>query len=181
MILQWAKIGQSAKNGQFLRKVQVLKTEPGKLENTNRPITSIETETMIKNLPRASRPRWHHRWILLNLYGRSNIYTTQTVPLLSHDPPNVVILVFGSSASSKPSLQIWKFSVNIMLRPSLNDFDHNLASMWNEYNCTAPWMLFSIAIIWDSNKNWHFPILWPLLSLQNLLIYWVQHFNSIIF
>ena len=48
MILQWAKIGQSAKNGQFLRKVQVLKTEPGKLENTNRPITSIETETMIK-------------------------------------------------------------------------------------------------------------------------------------
>ena len=181
MILQWAKIGQSVKNRQFLKKVQVLKTEPGKLENTNRPITSIETETMIKNLPTASRPRWHHRWILLNFYGRSNIYTTQTVPLLPHDPPNVGILVFGSSASSKPSLQIWKFSVNILLRPSLNDFEHNLASMWNEYNCTAHWMLFSIAILWDSNKNWHFPILWPLLNLQKLLMYWVQHFNSIIF
>ena len=61
MILKLAKIGQSVKNRQFLKKVQVLKTKPGKLENTNRPITSIETETMIKNLPTASRPRWHHR------------------------------------------------------------------------------------------------------------------------
>ena len=39
----------------------------------------------------------------------------------------------------------------------------------------------SLSILWDWNENWHFPILWPLLSFPNLLIYWVQHFHSITF
>ena len=36
------------------------------------------------------------------------------------------------------------------------------------------------AFLWDRNKNWPFPVLWPLLSFSNLLAYWVQHFHSII-
>ena len=39
-------------------------------------------------------------------------------------------LILGSSAFSKPSLYIWKFSIHILLKPSLKDFEHNLASMW---------------------------------------------------
>ncbi|CAI9176122.1 unnamed protein product [Rangifer tarandus platyrhynchus] len=46
-----------------------------------------------------------------------------------HDPTNVGNLTSGSSAFSKSILYIWKFSVNTLLKPSLKDFDHYLASM----------------------------------------------------
>ena len=36
-------------------------------------------------------------------------------------------------------------------------------------------------LLWDGNENWPLPALWPLLSFPNLLVYWVQHFDSIIF
>ena len=32
----------------------------------------------------------------------------------------------------------------------------NLASMWNEYNCTVVWRFFGIACLWDWNENWPF-------------------------
>ena len=50
-------------------------------------------------------------------------------PCFLHDPMNVGSLISGSSASSKPSLYIWKFSVLVQLKPSLKDFEYNLASM----------------------------------------------------
>ena len=34
------------------------------------------------------------------------------------------------------------------------------------------------SLLWDWNENWPFPVLWPLLSFQNLLAYWVQHFTA---
>ena len=37
------------------------------------------------------------------------------------DPANVGNLISGFSALSKPSLNIWKFSVHIILKPSLED------------------------------------------------------------
>jgi len=40
------------------------------------------------------------------------------------------------------------------------------------------WTFFGIAYLWDWNENWPFLVLWP---LPNLLAYWVQCFNSIIF
>ena len=97
-----------------------------------------------------------------------------------YDPTNVGNLISGSSAFSKPSLYIWKFSVHILLKPSLKDFEHNLASMRNEHNCLIVWTFFDTALLWDWNENWPFPVLWPLLSFPNLLTYWAQHFNSII-
>ena len=45
------------------------------------------------------------------------------------DPTNVGSLISGSSAFSKSSLNIWKFSVHILLKLSLKDFEHYLASM----------------------------------------------------
>ena len=45
-----------------------------------------------------------------------------------YDPTNVDNLISGSSAFSKSSLNIWKFSVHILLKPSLKDFEHYLAS-----------------------------------------------------
>ena len=52
--------------------------------------------------------------------------------------------------------------------------------MWNEYNCTVVWTFFGIALLWDWNENWPFPVLWPWLSFPNFVTYWVQCFSSII-
>ena len=83
-----------------------------------------------------------------------------------YDPMDVGNLISYSSALSKPSLYIWKFLVNLLLKPTLKDFEHYLASMWNECNCVVVWTFFCIAFLWDWNENWPFPVLWPLLSFQ---------------
>ena len=96
-----------------------------------------------------------------------------------YDPVDVSNLISGSSAFSKSSLNIWKFSVQVLLKPSLENFEHYFASVWDECNYMVVWTFFDIALLWDWNENWPFPVLWPLLSFPNLLAYWVQHFNSI--
>ena len=98
-----------------------------------------------------------------------------------YDPKGVGNLISGSSAFSKTNLSIWKFLVHLLLKPGLENFEHYFASLWNGYNCAVVWALFGIAFLWDWNEKWPFPVLWPLLSFPNLLAYWVQHFNSIIF
>ena len=50
-----------------------------------------------------------------------------------HDPTDVGNLISGSSASLKPSLYMLKVSVHVLLKASLKDFEHNLASMWDEH------------------------------------------------
>ena len=98
-----------------------------------------------------------------------------------NDPADVGNLISGSSAFSKSSLNIWKFSVHMLLKPGLENFEHYFTSMWGEYNCVVVWQFFGTAFLWDWNEKWTFPVLWPLLSFPNLLAYWVQHFHSIIF
>ena len=97
------------------------------------------------------------------------------------DPMDVGNLISGSSAFSKSSLNIWKFMVHVLLKPDLENFEHYFARVWDECNCAVVWKFFGIAFLWDWNENWPFPVLWPLLSLPNLLAYWVQHFHRIIF
>ena len=46
-----------------------------------------------------------------------------------YDPMDVGNLISGSSAFSKSSLNIWRFSVHILLKPSLENFDDYFASM----------------------------------------------------
>ena len=46
-----------------------------------------------------------------------------------YDPEYVGSLISGSSVFSKPIFYIWKFSVHVLLKPSLKDFEHYLASM----------------------------------------------------
>ena len=98
-----------------------------------------------------------------------------------NDAVNVGNWISGSSAFSKTSLNIWKFMVHILLKPGLKNFEHHFASMWDECNYAVVLTFFGIAFLWDWNENWHFPVLWPLLSFPNLLAYWGQHFHSITF
>ena len=46
-----------------------------------------------------------------------------------YDPEDVGNLISGASALSKSSLYIWNFSLYTVVKPSLNDFEHYLASM----------------------------------------------------
>ena len=49
-----------------------------------------------------------------------------------YDPTDIGNLIYGSSAFSKSGLNIWKFLVHLLLKPSLENFEYNFASMWDE-------------------------------------------------
>ena len=61
-----------------------------------------------------------------------------------NDPVDVGNLISGSSAFSKSSLYIRKFLVHVLLKPSLKDIEHDLASTWNEYNCVVVWTFLAL-------------------------------------
>ena len=46
-----------------------------------------------------------------------------------YDPTDVGNLISGSSTFSKSSLNIWKFLVPVLLKPGLENFEHNFATM----------------------------------------------------
>ena len=95
---------------------------------------------------------------------------------LSHffcNPTDVSNLISDSSPFPKSSLYIWKFSVQVLLKPNFKDFDHYFVSMGNECYCARVWTFFDIDFLLVWNENWPFPFLWPLLSFPNLLAYGV--------
>ena len=46
-----------------------------------------------------------------------------------NDPVDVGNLISGSSAFSKTSMNIWKFTVYVLLKPGLQNFEHYLTSL----------------------------------------------------
>ena len=85
------------------------------------------------------------------------------------DPSNVSNLISGSSAFSKTSLNIWKFTVHVLLKPGLENFEDYFTSVWNECNCVVVWAFFGIAFLWDWNETdlfqscghcWVFQLCW---------------------
>ena len=76
------------------------------------------------------------------------------------DPTDVGSLISGSSAFSKTSLNIWKFTVHVLSKPGLENFEHYFTSVWDECNCAftsvwdecncvVVWAFFGIAFLWD--------------------------------
>ena len=45
------------------------------------------------------------------------------------DPTDVGNLISGSSTFSKSSLHVWKFTVHVLLKPGLENFEHYFANM----------------------------------------------------
>ena len=68
-------------------------------------------------------------------------------PCFFYDPTDVGNLISGSSAFSKPSLNIWKFTVHILLKCGLENFEHYFATMWDECNCAVVWTFFGIVFL----------------------------------
>ena len=76
-------------------------------------------------------------------------------------------LISGLSAFSKSSLNIWKFTFHVLLKPSLENVKHYFASVWDEHNYAVVWAFFGIAFFGGWNESWPFPVLRPLLSFPN--------------
>ena len=63
------------------------------------------------------------------IVNKAEVDVSLEFPCFFYDPADVGDLISGSFVFSKSSLYTWKFSVHILLKPSLKDFEHNLASM----------------------------------------------------
>ena len=142
------------------------------------PFWCFEILHLLKNFPPFVLIHTVQSFSLVNV---EEIDVFMEISWFSSDLMDVGNMISASSAFSKSSLNIWKFLVHLLLKPSLGNFEHYFTSMWNECNCVVVWTFFGIAFLWEWNENWPFGVLWPLLSFPNLLAYWVQHFNSIIF
>ena len=85
---------------------------------------------------------------------------------LFNDPADVGNLISGSFAFSKTSLNIWKFTVHILLKPGLENLEHYFTSTWDECNCAIVWALpfFGIGMKTDIFQScglcWVFQICW---------------------
>ena len=51
-------------------------------------------------------------------------------PCFLHEPVNAGNLLCGSSAFSKPILNIWKFSIHVFLKPNFKNFEHDRTTMY---------------------------------------------------
>ena len=102
-----------------------------------------------------------------------------------HDPADVGNLISGSSEFSKSSLNIWKFLVRVLLKPSFENFEHCFASMWDECDYVVVWTFFGLAFFGIGMKTdlyqfcshcWVFHICWlAALSQQHLLGFEIAH------
>ena len=82
------------------------------------------------------------------------------------DAVDIGNLISGSSPFSKSSLNIWKFTVHVLLKPVLKNFEHYFASVWDECNCVVVWTFFGLTIS-DESSHFCFWIRWQ--CLINLL------------
>ena len=64
-----------------------------------------------------------------------------------NSPTDADNLTSGSSAFSKTSLNIWNFTVHVLLKSGLENFEHYFISMWDECNWMVVWAFFAIAFL----------------------------------
>ena len=94
-----------------------------------------------------------------------------------NDPADVGNLISGFSAFSKTGLNMWKFTIHVLLRPGLENFEHYFTSVWDECNSVVLgilWHCLSLGLEWKLT----FQLLWPLLSFPNLLACWCNTFTA---
>ena len=65
----------------------------------------------------------------LGIVNKADIDVFLELSCFLDEPPDVGNLISDFSAFSKSSFNIWIFSVPLLLKPSLEDFEHDLGSM----------------------------------------------------
>ena len=66
------------------------------------------------------------------IVNKAEVYVFLEFSCFFCDLTDVSNLIFGYSAFSKSSLNIWKFLVHVLLKPSFENFEHYFASIWDE-------------------------------------------------
>ena len=70
-----------------------------------------------------------HRVKSFGVVSKAEVDVFLELSCFFHDPVDVVSLISGSSAFSKSSLNVWKFTFHVLLRPGLENFEYYFASM----------------------------------------------------
>ena len=65
----------------------------------------------------------------IGIVDKAEIDVFLELSLFFSDPADVVNLISGSSAFSKMGLNIWKFTVHLLLKSGLENFEHYFSSM----------------------------------------------------
>ena len=64
-----------------------------------------------------------------DIVNKAEVYIFLEFSSFFNDPVDVGNLISGSSTFSKSSLNIWKFTVHLLLKPGLENFEHYFASV----------------------------------------------------
>ena len=100
--------------------------------------------TCIQVLQEAGKVVWYSH-LLKNFPQFVMIYTVKGFGIINkaevdvflelscffYDPTDVGNLISGSSAFSKSSLNIWKFTAHVLLKRGLENFEHYFSRMWD--------------------------------------------------
>ena len=100
---------------------------------------------LLKNFPQFAVT---HRVKGLGIVNEAEVNVFLELSCFFDDPVDVGNLISGSSAFSKSSLNIWKFSVHTVLKSGLETFEHYFANMWSE-----------LQLCGSSDILWHCPSL----------------------
>ena len=67
--------------------------------------------------------------------------------LFLNDLMDVGNLISDFSGFSESNLNIWKFTIHVLLMPGLENFEHYFVSVWDECNCVIVWTFSGIAFL----------------------------------
>ena len=85
--------------------------------------------------------RAFHKFVIIHtvkgfsVIDKTDVDVFLKFPCFLYNPVNVGNLFSSSSSFSKSSLDIWRFLVHIMPKPSMQDFKHDLTSLGDDCNC----------------------------------------------
>ena len=72
-----------------------------------------------------------------DIINKAEVDDFMEVSCYFYDPTDVGNLISGSCAFSKSSLNIWKLTVHILLKPGWENLEHYFASVSDEHNCAV--------------------------------------------
>ena len=78
------------------------------------------------------------------IVNKAEVDVSLVLSFFFHDPTDVGSLISGSSAFSKSSLNIWKFTVHLLLKTGLENFDHYLLAC--EISAIVWWLEWLLAL-----------------------------------
>ena len=84
------------------------------------------------------------------IVNKAEIDVSRELSCFFDDPEDVDDLISGSSAFSKTNLNIWKFTVHVLLKPGLENFEHYQHVRWVQLcsSLSILWHCLSLELEW---------------------------------